>query len=401
MACKALAPLWNGVFWSRLSGLRYRDIPEPQPPNDDWVRLKTILGGICGTDLALLLQRQHPATVLRSLTSFPVVLGHENVARIEAVGAGVSKWRIGQRVCVEPALSCATRGITPLCCPCANGLFSLCENTSAGELPKGTMLGMNRFTSGSWAPCFIAHHSRLHAVPEDIPDRVAVLVDPLACSLHAVLRCRPQDDQRVLILGGGIIGMGIAACERALGGRARLTALVRHAHQGELMRAAGADEVIVSPASDNHRERYERVAAVSGGRRIAGLFGHQGMIGGFDMAYDCIGTGRSLTDCMNFVRARGTVVEVGTTQIGIVDSTSLWMSELTLIGAYGRQLEDVAGGRTHTYQLVFDLVRSGKLKIETWLSRTYHPSEYRRTFADLTTRGRSGIVKAAFSHEVS
>jgi threonine dehydrogenase-like Zn-dependent dehydrogenase len=277
-------------------------------------------------------------------------------------------------------------------------LFSLCENTTLGDLPKGTMLGMNRFTGGSWAPYFVAHQSQLHAVPDAISDEAAVLVDPLSCSLHAVLRRKPADDERVLVLGGGIIGMGIVACTRALGGRARVTALVRHPHQGERMREAGADEVICSGRRDNHARRYDRVAEAVGGRRMPALFGHQGFIGGYDLAYDCIGTGRSLTDSMNFVRARGTVIEVGTAQIAIVDSTSLWMSELTVLGAYGRQIESFNGRPTHTYEVIFELIQSGKLRVEGWLSRVYAPSEYRRAMADLTSREKSMIVKAAFVH---
>lgn len=399
MACKAVGRFWPGAYASRISGLRYREMPDPELPGEHWVRLRSILGGICGTDLALILQRQHPATILRSLTSFPVVLGHENVSQIEAVGAGVTGWQVGQRVCVEPALACASRGIHPPCAPCAAGLFSLCEHTTVGDLPRGTMLGMNRFTSGSWAPRFVAHQCQLHAVPEEVADRVAVLVDPLACALHAVLRRPPGDEERVLVLGGGIIGMGIAACLRAMGNRAHLTAMVRHPYQGERMRETGADAVIVSGRRESHAQRYDRVAAAAGGRRISALFGNQGLIGGFDLSYDCIGTGRSLTDCMNFVRARGTVVEVGTTQIAMVDSTSLWMSELTVLGAYGRQIEQYNGRAMHTYDLVFELIQSGKLQVEGWLSRTYRPAEYRRALADLTSRGRSQIIKAAFVHD--
>lgn len=402
MLCKGIGSLWRGVYWSGLSALRYREIPVPELPTDQWVRLRTLLGGICGTDLALILQRSHPATVLRSLTSFPVILGHENVAVIDQVGAAVADWQVGQRVCVEPAISCAARGIEPPCPPCGQGWFSLCENVSGRsggrELPQGTMVGLNNFTSGSWAPFFVAHHSQLHAVPEGVDDRTAVLVDPVACSLHAVLRRIPRPDERVVVVGGGIIGLGIVACLRALGCQNDVTALVRHGHQADAMRAAGAGRVLLSPRGGSLAERYDQVAAAAGGRRIAALFGHQTLLGGFDVAYDCIGTGRSLTDCMNFVRARGTVVEVGTTQIGIVDATSLWMSELTVLGAYGRQIERHGGDTLHTYELVFQLINAGRLDLRGWLSHTYPPRAYRRALADLACRAKAPIIKAAFVH---
>ena len=396
--CKALGRFWRGAYWSRLSGLRCCDVPVPDLPGDEWVRLRTIMGGICGTDLGLVLQRSHPATVLRSLTSFPVILGHENVAVIDEIGSAVSGWSVGRRVCVEPAISCLVRGIEPPCPPCRRGWFSLCENITGGKLPDGTMIGMNSFTGGSWAPFFIAHRSQLHAVPDGMADETAVLIDPLACSLHAVLRRIPGDEERVVLIGGGIIGLGIVACLRAWGCRCSVTALVRHPHQADRMRSAGADTVLISPRSAPAAKRYDQVAATVGGRRIPALFGHQTMVGGFDVAYDCVGSGRSLTDCMNFVRARGTVIEVGTTQISIVDSTSLWMSELTVLGAYGRQSERHDGKTQHTYDLVFDLLTSGRLDVRGWLSRTYRPAEYRRALADLTSAERCRIIKAAFVH---
>ncbi len=398
IVCKVLGRVWRGAYWSGLAGLRYGEVPIPDLPTAEWVRLRTLLGGICGTDLGLILQRSHPATVLRSLTSFPVILGHENVAVIDEVGSEVRGWQVGQRVCVEPAISCVARGIEPLCPPCSRGHFSLCENITGGRLPDGTMVGMNNFTSGSWAPCFVAHHSQLHAVPDGVADESAVLVDPVACALHAVLRRVPEDEERVLIVGGGVIGLGIVACLRALGCRCKVTALVRHAHQADRICASGADAALVSPRGAAAADRYDQVAAAVGGRRIAALFGHQTMIGGFDVAYDCVGSGQSLTDCMNFVRARGTVVEVGTVQISIVDSTSLWMSELTVLGAYGRQLERRDGEAQHTYEMVFDLLASGKLDVGGWLSRTYAPADYRRAFGELTSRETSRIIKAAFVH---
>jgi threonine dehydrogenase-like Zn-dependent dehydrogenase len=398
--CKAIGQFWPGVFWSGLSSLSYRDVPVPELPTDHWVRLRTRLGGICGTDLGLIFHKTHPATVLRSLTSFPVTLGHENVAVIDALGSAVTGWQVGQRVCVEPAMSCVPRGIEPLCLPCARGHFSMCENTTGGPLPKGTMLGLNAFTSGSWAPYFVAHHSQLHAVPDALTDEQAVLVDPLACALHAVLRRVPEEDERVLIMGAGIIGLGVAASLRALGCGCRITALVRHRQQADHMRAAGASDVLVSPRSASNAERYEQVAAATSGRRIPSLFGHQGLVGGFDVAYECVGSGRGLTDCMHFVRARGTVVEVGTTHIGTVDTTPLWLSELTVLGAYGRQIESYDGRRQHTYGVVLELLAEGKLNADGWLSRTYRPAQYRQVLHDLSSRERMQIIKAAFMHDV-
>ncbi|NOX58138.1 MAG: alcohol dehydrogenase catalytic domain-containing protein, partial [Planctomycetes bacterium] len=230
IACKLLGRWMPNVYWSPIGSLRYADVPKPQLPADDWVLLKTRLGGICGTDMAMITQRTHPANIVRSFTSFPIALGHENVAVVEDTGSGVSDWKRGDRVVCEPSLSCIPRAVDPPCASCAQGQFSLCESFGGrGQLDKGTMIGLNNFTSGSWSPYFVAHRSQLYRVPESINDEQAVLVDPIACSLHAVLRCRPKQDEVALVIGAGIIGQGVVMAILGLGITAKILIIAHHA----------------------------------------------------------------------------------------------------------------------------------------------------------------------------
>jgi threonine dehydrogenase-like Zn-dependent dehydrogenase len=400
VTCKALGTIAPSVYFSALSGLRLRNIPEPELPGPQWVRLRTLLGGICGTDLGLILQRSHPASLLRSFTSFPVILGHENVAVIDRTGPAVTGFAIGDRVCVEPSLSCAVRGISPPCPQCAAGLFCLCDHFLDGGLPRGTMVGLNAFTGGSWAPYFVAHASQLHRVPKSVDDTAAVLVDPLACALHGVLRRVPADGHQVLVQGGGIIGIGVVLGLRALDCTAHVTALVRHRHQAESMRTFGANDVIVSSARESSGARYDRVAAAVGGRRVPAGFGNQALVGGFDLVYDCVGTGSSLTDALKFTRPRGTVVALGTSGISIVDTTPLWFNEVTLLGGYGRQIENTAKGPArHTYGLALDLIASGKLQTEGLLTHTFVLADYRQALRTAASRARCPVLKVAFRYE--
>ncbi len=398
-ACKIAGWAKPTAFWSRLSGLRLREVPVPVLPRPDWVRLRPILGGICGTDLAAIMQRHHPASVLQCFSSFPAVLGHENVSIVEEVGPDVTGWNPGDRVVVEPTLSCVPRGIRPLCPSCAAGRFTLCDHFLAGDLPAGSMIGWNNWTGGSWAGQFVAHTSQLYRVPEAITDEQAVLTDPVAGAMHAVLRVRPPDDAHVLIQGAGLLGMGIAASIRALGGRCEITALVRHDRQAELMRRFGVDHTITMARGENQATRYGRVAARIGGRVVPSKFGHQAFIGGYDLVYDCVGSGQSLTDAMKYARAGGTVVEVGTSQICLVDTAPLWFDELTVIGANGRAFEDYRGRRLHTYEVVFELMLEKRLNLSGLLTHRYPIQQYREAFATLTTRGSSGAVKVAFTTE--
>lgn len=394
--CKLIGFRRPAVFWSGLSGLKLRQVPVPELPSPRWLRLRPILGGICGTDFTAIAQKHHPANILQVFSEMPALLGHENVSIVDAVGPEVSAFRPGDRVIVEPSLSCRPRGIDPVCPQCAAGRFTLCANFRTGPLPRGSMIGWNAFTGGSWSEYFIAHESQVYRVPDAIDDEQAVLVDPTAGAMHAVLRRLPEESERVLILGSGLLGVGIAMSLRALGNRCRLFALARHGHQAELMRRAGVDEIITTSRSDNQAARYGAVAARIGGQVLPSKFGHQAFVGGFDVVYDCVGTGQTLTDAMKYARSGGTVVEVGTSQIGTVDTCPLWFDELNLIGANGRAFENYNGRKVHTYEIVLELMQQNKLDLRGLLTHRFRVDQYKEAFATLADRGRTGAIKVAF-----
>lgn len=404
VVCKAAGMVTRRAYCGVLSPLRLVRRPIPALPGPGWVRLRTILGGVCGTDLALITQRAHPATILQSFASFPAVLGHENVAAIDAVGVEVSGWPAGRRVCVEPALGCAARGVEPPCRHCAEGRTSLCEAMASSEhdaeavrpLPPRAMIGLNARTGGSWASYFVAHRSQLHAVPDGLSDEAAVLTDPLASAAHAVLRRRPREGEQVLVNGSGIIALGLIAVLRTLGCANRITAVVRHGFQAEIARRLGADSVIEHRRQAKPADRYDDIARRIGGRRVSGRFGNQAMLGGFDLVYDCTGSGRGLTDVLKWARSRGSVVAVGTSGIALMDTTPLWFDEIEMIGANGRQVETVDGRRVHGYDLVLEWMRSGGLDTALFPVTRFDLREYRAAFRQLLTRGRHPIVKAAF-----
>lgn len=394
--CKAAGFISKRAFYGMISPLRLEERPVPSLPGPEWVRLRTILGGVCGTDLALIAQRNHPATILQNFAQFPAVLGHENVAVVDEVGASVpGEWR-GRRVCVEPAAGCYARGPTPVCRQCAAGRTSLCEHVRDADLPPRVILGLNSKTGGSWAQYFLAHRSQLHAVPDDIPDDAAILVDPLASAAHAVLRRRPLAGDHVLINGCGIVGLGVALALRALRHDNPITVLARHPFQAELARRIGATAAEVLPRTLSNRDRYAIVARLCGGQAAPCRFGSADLLGGFDLTFDCTGTGVGLSDAIKWTRSRGAVVAVGTSGIAVLDTTSIWFNELHIVGAHGRQVEEVEAGQAHTYDLVLDWLRKGVIGIADLPITRYKLSDYRTALAELLRKNRRCILKAAF-----
>jgi threonine dehydrogenase-like Zn-dependent dehydrogenase len=148
---------------------------------------------------------------------------------------------------------------------------------------------------------------------------------------------------------------------------------------------------------DSLAARLDAILADTGARRIPAAFGNQTVLGGYDVVYDCIGTGQTLTDALKLARARGTVVIMGTPQICLVDTTPAWLAELNVIGATGRQIEDYDGRRQHTFQIVLDWLRQGRLSLQGLLTHRLPLGEYRRAF-HLLTRRPEPVVKVAFDH---
>src|SRR5262245_57214229 len=117
-------------------------MPSPALPNDRWVRIRTRMGGICGSDLNILTLRASPST--SPFSSFPFVLGHENVGVVTEVGPGVRSVAVGARVTANPLLACAARGIHPPCAACASGDPQRCAHFTDGDVAPGMLLGTTR-----------------------------------------------------------------------------------------------------------------------------------------------------------------------------------------------------------------------------------------------------------------
>jgi L-iditol 2-dehydrogenase len=395
IAAKAFGWTWPRVYWSQLGAVRLRDVERPNLPGKDWVLLHTRLGGICGTDMGMVQLKHHPGSLLRAYLPRQVALGHENVAEIIGLGSGVTGWKIGQRVTADSSLGCRVRGIWPPCRSCAAGLFCLCANFDRGAVRPAVLLGGTDFAGGSWSEFFVAHESQLHAVPETMEDEEAILIDPVACALHAVLRCWPAPEERVAVLGGGIIALATIACLRAMGFAGPIDALLRSDASADRAWQAGANRVIVMGRSRRAAERLAPVAEGLGQRLIPGKYGNAMIPAGYDLVYDAVGSGQSLSDAGKMTRPRGTIALLGTPQIVLAELTPIWFRELRVVGCYGRQVEQQGGPPRHTYELVMDLVQAGKLSLGPWRADVYPLLRWSEALAAAAGLAGSRRVKTA------
>ncbi len=398
VACRLLSGAWDGCRTTRLGGLRLEDRDPPPLPGGDWVRVRTLLGGVCGTDTSILGQAPPPDSILEPFGSRPMMLGHENVAVVEQTGPEVDPSWEGTRVCVEPTLGCTARGIDPPCRPCSDGQFGACENFgAAGEgryaLPAGTSIGYNAVTGGSWGEQFVAHVSQLVPVPDQLLDELAVLTDPLACSLHAALRANLDGASQVLVIGPGMLGLGLIACLRSIGYAGRLDAVGVAGYTLGFAKQLGADEAFRLPRGP---ARHDRIARRTGATVHRARFGNRMLSGGYDVIFDCAGTARTFSDALKWTAARGQVVLVATGSGGKMDLTPVWFRELDVRGIYGRAMEQWNGERVGTYELVHRFMCSGKLDAGRLLTHTFPLSDYRRALDAAMHKEQHEAIKVAF-----
>jgi threonine dehydrogenase-like Zn-dependent dehydrogenase len=217
---------------------RYGEVATPDLPNGHWVRLRTRLGGICGSDLAIVGLEASPST--SPFSSFPFVIGHENVGTIEACGPSVRNFGVGDRVTVNPLLCCEPRAVSPPCSACAAGHHSRCAHFTDGALPPGMFIGTTQSLGGSWGEQFVAHESQLVRVHDTVTDAGAVMTEPFACCVHAVLGAAPQRGQRALVIGAGTMGLLMVAALKALTPDSPVTVLARHPFQARHATHLGA-----------------------------------------------------------------------------------------------------------------------------------------------------------------
>ena len=390
---KTLGKVFPGFLWGGQSCTYMADIPKPELPNDEWVLVRTHYGGICGSDMSAVQLDGSPYTSV--LISSQFTLGHENAGNIEVLGANVDGWVVGERVAVEPTLWCAPRGFDEPCRFCSVGEVNRCERFAEGQLAPGLMIGFCENTGGSWSKYYLAHKSQLYRVPEQLSDENVLMVEPFATGLHAVLQEFPADDEKVLILGAGTIGLCTLAALRGLGSRAEIQVLARYPFQAEAARKLGASEVI-SAGQDN--DYYQEIAGLTGASVYNPILGKRVVNGGVDIAYECVGSDSALDDALRLTRNGGRVVLLGMQSIAKgVDWTPVFIKELDITGAYTyHHAENYQGEIWKTFDLAIDLLSQGVVDLGWLLTHKFHLNDYQHAFKVISNRGESQAIKAVF-----
>jgi len=387
IAAKAAKPVFgNRVFFKGpFKTTRLVDIPEPAAPAGRWVKIKTVFCGFCGSDLNLMLLHDSPTA--SPFASFPCIVGHEVVGRIVEKGEDVNQFDLGDVVTVNPALGCDTRQISPWCRTCASGRALNCENSAGGGgLPPGMFTGLNSGVTGGFAPFLTAHESQLFKVPDTLALDAAAMTEPVAVALQAVFDNMPEPSDKILVIGGGVIGNLVIQAVRALCPDALLALIEPASHAAGLAKALGQADIIP------FKGVYQTVAAFTGATLYQPQMGNPILMGGFDRIYDTVGNSATLNMGLRILGSFGTLSIVGIGSDVKLDLTPLWLKLQNIKGVYGYGTVVHQGRKRHVFDLAMKLMNEGKIRTAPLVTHTFRLENYMKMIeVNLNKAGHKAI----------
>lgn len=325
-------------------GLWLQMVPVPEPgPNE--VLIKVRKSAICGTDVHIWNWDEWSAKTV----PVPMVVGHEFCGQIVDCGPGAQKYKIGTRVSAEGHVVCG------VCRNCRAGRGQLCRNTEG--------IGVNR--PGSFAEYVCLPEHNVVPIPDDIPDEIAALFDPLGNAVHTALSFDLVGED-VLVTGAGPIGIMGALVAQKVGAR-KVVITDINPYRLQLAERMGVQYVVdVSKTS------------------LRDVMGDIGMSEGFDVGLEMSGAAPAMRQMIERMNNGGKLALLGIAPTEFaVDWNTVIFNMLEIKGIYGREMFE-------TWYKMIALVQSG-LYISGLITHRISIEDYRDGFAAMTS-GQSGKV---------
>jgi 2-desacetyl-2-hydroxyethyl bacteriochlorophyllide A dehydrogenase len=287
--------------------------PTPRPgPHEALVR--TTLAGICGSDT-------HAAQGRHPFISLPYHPGHEVVGLVAETGADVTSVRPGQRVTVEPTLPCWQ------CKMCRTDRPNLCERLQ--------FFGCG-WQQGGMANYFTVPANRLHAIPDELDDVTAALIEPMSTPVHAVRTAGDVAGKAIAVIGAGTIGLLLVAVLRARNARRIVVTDMLPSKRNRAL-TLGADAVVDAASADIEQQIRTALAESA------------------DIVFDCVAVEPTVRTSVRLASKGGTVVIVG------VPSRDV-MVPLPIIQDHQIRLQGSATYLAQDYDESINLLRDGKIR---------------------------------------
>ncbi len=325
-----------------------RETPVPEPgPGEVLVRIKMV--GVCGSDVHYFQQGKIGDQVITK----PFILGHEAAGIVALSGPGAQKFRSGDRVAVEPAVSCGK-------CPvCLKGKPNLCRQVRFLGTPPVT---------GAFREYLVMPEANLLPLPEKVSLAEGVLAEPLAIGLYAVNLLPVNAGDRVAVLGCGPIGLSIIFCARLAGATAVL-ASEPIPQRIDYALKIGADRVFNPEKTDPVTE----ILKFTGGE-------------GVTCAFEAAGKQATLAQCVEVASLAGKVAIVG------IPQEDTWTFPSHAARRKELFLFNVRRSAFTTEQAI-ELIAAGKINPRSMITHRF-PLEKTGEALETVAGYRDGVIKA-------
>jgi L-iditol 2-dehydrogenase len=300
--------------------IRLEEVPVPEPgPREVLVEIEAV--GVCGSDVHYYEEGRIGSFVVRE----PLILGHESMGTIVALGEGVTKHEVGERVALEPGVPDGT------CRECRAGRYNLCPNVRFFATPP---------IDGAFANYVAIHEDFAFELPDNLSDDAGALMEPLSVGIWSCRKASIKAGDHVLVTGAGPIGL--LAVQVAL--------------------AQGATDVTITDVAPQRLKMAENTGATRAINVSEEPLAEAGVE--VDALIECSGNERALNDGIRCIRPAGTAVVVG---MGPGEESSIPLAliqnrEIWLTGTFRY---------ANTYPAAIELAATGKVDLDAIVTGYY------------------------------
>lgn len=312
------------------------DFDKPSPDKGE-VLVKIMSVGICGSDMGPYagkdLDRRQPG----------IIMGHEAAGIVEGTGAGVTRWKAGDRVAINPQIYCEE------CHFCKSGANNLCDNMLLIGSSK------RKFLNGAMCQYICISEKQLLKLPDNVSYDEGALLDPVGNAIRVVRKGKIGIGDNVVVIGCGAIGLMILQTS-GLAGAAKVIAVSRSESKRKLALEMGADYYI---SSDDRERAIEDIKALTDGRGADVVIDAAGFCDTYDFAVTCCKKG-------------GKIVALGYNGTHLdFPITNLIFKEIQLIGSTGFAEES---------PMVLDYISNGKIKLDRIITNKFNLEQVQQAF---------------------
>lgn len=332
------------VFYGKHT-LRVEERPDPDIGSKE-ILIQVKACGICGTDVHIYEGDKGAAEVTP-----PTVLGHEFSGVVVKTGRDVTRFRAGDRVCIDPNCYCG------VCDYCKSGEVHFCEN----------MIGYGTTEDGGFAEYCSVNESQVYCLGEHTTFAQGAMAEPAACCLHGIDMCGIMPGYQVVVIGGGMIGLLMVQLAK-LAGASHVALLEPVEKKRQMGKKLGAD-ICIDPLNEDVKKRL----------REAGM-------GWIRTVIECAGLPATMQQAVDLADSKSTVMLFGLsgpdTEIA-VKPFQIFRKELTLRASYINP---------NTQHRALELIDSGRLDVESMVCGTIGLEQLEEVLSDPKMRAQGKYI---------